>query len=230
MDTRYPKENMPYRKEQFINGEYYHIINRGLDDRDIFLDEMDYKRFLEGIEKFNTPQAVCIQASRKLVGHPVSKFGNRVSNPPLVEIICYCLLPNHFHLLLKQIQTGGIQKFLQKLSLGYTKYFNLKNERRGHLFQNVFKAVPILEEPHFLHVSRYIHLNALDLFEPKWREGKVLNWEKCKEFLEKYRWSNYLEFIKGDFLKENFKTSEDYKNFLREWAEGKSENLKSFSE
>ena len=164
-------------------------------------------------------------------------YGRRASNHPLVEIICYCLLPNHFHLLLKQIQDGGIQKFLQKFLTGYTKYFNLKNERRGHLFQDVFRAVPILEESHFSHISRYIYLNALDLFEPSWREGQIKDWNKCKKFLENYPWSSYPSFknnfsseSSSNIFKENFRTAEDYENFLREWAGREKENVELFLE
>jgi putative transposase len=219
---------MSFRREQFVNGEYYHILNRGIESREIFLDDSDYQRFCESLREFNISVPLTIRQSRQ----------NRQSRSPtpalpaqpafrLVEIICFCLLPNHFHLLLKQLRENGIRDFMRKLGTGYTNYFNLKRERTGHLFQGTFKAVHINKESQFLHITRYVHLNVLDLLEPKWREGKINDWEKAKKFLENYPYSSYPIFIgkrSSDFcapeiFKEIFKTSKEYEIFLEEWAE-----------
>lgn len=220
---------MPYRKEQFVNNEYYHILNRGIDKRTIFQDEADYRRFLDGLREFNTEQSVSMRAVRHR--NRVSDIRHRnpvsVSSPPLVNILCYCLLPNHFHLMLKQLVENGIQEFMHKFMVGYTKYFNTKNERLGHLFQGPFKAVPIEGETQLLHISRYIHLNALDLSEPRWRKGEVADWGQAKKYLEDYPWSSYpifvekqtSEFCDPELLKDIFKNPQDYDRFLQEWTE-----------
>ena len=146
---------------------------------------------------------------------------------PLVEVICYCLLPNHFHLLLRQLKENGISKFMQKVGTGYSYYFNTKYNRRGALFHGSFKPVLIKDNPQFLHISRYIHLNVLDLSEPSWREGKIYNWDLAKKNMEDYSWSSYPIFMgqkRSDFchperLLEIFKSHADYENFMREWSE-----------
>lgn len=195
---------------------------------------MDYKRFLEGLKEFNTSELVTIQLIRKLhncslVSDPSANLvsGRVANNQPLVKILCYCLMPNHFHLLLKQITDNGIQEFVKKVCGGYTSYFNIKNERQGHLFQGPFKAVLVDKESQFLHLSRYIHLNALDLFQPEWREGKITDWEGAKNFLEQYPWSSYpvfvgkqtSDFCRPELLSEIFKTPKDYESHLKDWVE-----------
>lgn len=215
---------MPYRKIQFINDGYYHILNHGIDGRNIFMDETDYDRFLESLKEFNTTEITTIQSCRyyrnRIPKQPTIPF------QPLVKILCYCLMPNHFHLLLKQLAESSIREFMRKIGAGYANYFNLKYERRGHLFEGAFTAVPILKENQFLHISRYIHLNALDLFEPCWRDGKINDWEKTKKILENYPWSSYSIFIgkrAADFchpelLGEIFQKPDDYENFVKDWS------------
>jgi putative transposase len=223
---------MPYRKVQFVNGEYYHVINRGVDGRDIYVNEIDYRRFLECLEVFNNPERMSIFQARRSKRHPMSqeerhRVSHQSHHEKLVEILCYCLIPNHFHLLLKQLADNGVVLFMQKLGNGYTKYFNLTHDRYGHIFQGPFKAVHIKNDAQFLHISRYIHLNVLDLLFPQWREGKLDDWDKAKKFLEDYPWSSYPIFIgkrQSDFcspelLGEIFKTPQKYENFIREWTE-----------
>jgi REP element-mobilizing transposase RayT len=119
------------RKENFVSGEYYHIYNRGVDKRDVFINKKDVERFVESICKFNQSEVIgSIANSRK------TQIGLKaLSGEPLVSIVAYCLNPNHFHFVLKQLVDGGISKFMQKLQGGYTYYFNVKNSRSGSLFQ-----------------------------------------------------------------------------------------------
>jgi putative transposase len=221
---------MAYRKTQFVNGEYYHVLNRGIEGRDIFTNKTDYQRFLESLKEFNTTVRITLQNIRKKDSNriAISQIGEK-----LVEILCYSLLPNHFHLLLKQVADNGVTEFMRKLGVGYTCYFNLKYERQGHLFQGAFRATHINKESQFLHISRYIHLNVLDLFAPRWREGKIDAWEKVKKFLENYPWSSYPAFAgkqnsilcHPNFLKEIFKTPQEYEIFLKSWAERGSDEV-----
>lgn len=147
------------RKVIFANEEYYHVYNRGVEKRTLFEDEHDFSRFLQSLEEFNTLQPIgSIYEHAFLKNKP--PLGNSVSkSEKLVEIVAYCLNPNHFHLLLKQVSDGGIAKFMHRLGLGYTKYFNYKNNRSGFLFQGKYKAIHVASNPYLLHLSVYINLN-----------------------------------------------------------------------
>lgn len=222
-------------RPEFVNNHYYHVLNRGVDGRNIFMDEMDYQRFIEGLQEFNTTVCVTIRDLRQERSRnriPV-KNRNPIPGAPaatiqekFVEILCYCLMPNHFHLLLKQVQEHGIPEFMRKMGVGYTNYFNLKYERQGHLFQGSFKAVLMENDAQFLHLSRYIHLNPLDLHAPEWRKGKITDWGKIKEYLENYPWSSYPIFVGKklspfcypELLGKMFQSPKQYEEFARGWT------------
>ena len=128
------------RKTIFTEGEFYHVYNRGVDKRTIFLDDYDYARFLQSMDEFNTVNpigSIYENFFAKKLGHRVSK------NKKLVNIVTYCVNPNHFHFILSQVSDRGIEKFMQRLNMGYAKYFNNKYKRDGVLFQGNFKAVHI---------------------------------------------------------------------------------------
>ena len=146
------------RKIPFVNEEIYHIYNRGTDKRVIFEDEYDFQRFLQSLQEFNflDPIGSIYEHSRL----KKEEFGGSTSkSDKLVEIIAYCLNPNHFHLLLKQVTERGVEKFMQRLGTGYTMYFNKKYERSGALFQGRFKAVYVGTNEYLLHLSVYVNLN-----------------------------------------------------------------------
>lgn len=145
---------MPYRFTPFITNNYYHLFNRGVEKRTIFLNDQDFQHFFQTLYyyQFSGPKPRFSTYRR----FRVQDFDK---NPKIVEINCYCLMPNHFHLLIKQLQEDGIKEFMQKLINSYTRYFNTKHNRVGHLFQGMFKAVPVETIEQLLHLSRYIHLN-----------------------------------------------------------------------
>lgn len=167
---------MPYRTTPLVNGEVYHIFNRGVAKLPIFRDRRDYNRFLETLYyyQFQGPKPQFSQLER-------FKDLNFEKNQKIVEIICYCLMPNHYHFMIKQLQDGGISEFINKLSNSYTKYFNARHERVGPLLQGQFKAVRVETEEQLIHLSRYIHLNPIVSFLVK--------------DLKKYFYSSYLAFI-----------------------------------
>lgn len=139
------------RDISFAEKEFYHIYNRGVEKRAIFASPADFERFLKGIEQFNT---------KKVLGS-LSR-GHRVSTDPgLVKLVAYCLNPNHFHLILEQVVPRGIERFMHKLGMGYSKYFNTKYKRSGALFQGKFRAKLIDSNEYLLHLSAYINLNHL---------------------------------------------------------------------
>lgn len=192
--------SMPYRTIPFVNQSYYHIYNRGVEKRQIFSNDRDYQRFIQTFYyyQFSGPKPKFSHQK-----HFKAKDFNR--NTKIVDIICYCLMPNHFHLLVSQSNDNGIKEFMQKISNSYTKYFNTKNTRVGPLLQGTFKAVPIESDEQLLHVSRYIHLNPLvsDLTKD----------------LENYPYSSYLDYIK--FSNNSICNKEPILNFFRDKNEYK---------
>lgn len=142
------------RNLEFGIGEYYHVYNRGVDKRNLVQDAHDADRFLRALEIFNNVEFFGSLAELDRCGESTHKSG-----PKLVEIVCYCLNPNHFHFVLKEIRKGGISKFMRKLSGGYSRYFNIRHKRSGTLFQGVFKAKHINDNDYLLHLSCYVNLN-----------------------------------------------------------------------
>jgi len=144
------------RKQPLVMGEYYHIYNRGVDKRDIFLDKIDLYRFIESMCEFNKVDGIGSLSNlrkNKIEVQPLSE--------PLVAIVSYCLNPNHFHFVLKQLVENGITKFMQKLQGGYTYYFNVKNSRSGSLFQGRFKSHLINDENYFHKIIGYVNKNYM---------------------------------------------------------------------
>lgn len=205
-------------RDPFVTGGIYHIYNRGTDKRDIFLDDNDHKRFIKSLLFFNNKGAIDLRALKE---------SNTEMAPPepkerLAGILAYCLMPNHYHLLVRETEKDGITHFMRKLGTGYTMYFNARYERSGVLFQGQFKSVLLDKDSYLQYIPHYIHLNPLDLIMP-WREGKIDS-KKATSFLKSYRWSSYPHYIEGEnnplldieFIKELYAPNE-YKNDLFEW-------------
>jgi len=150
------------RKESLSNGEYYHIYNRGVDRRDVFVDEVDYRRFLTSLREFNRPDSIGslyeLSLHETIEGSPTSMEVGLPSSV-LVDIVAYCLNPNHYHLIVRQESEKGIERFMQKVGTGYTKYFNRRYERSGPLFGGKFKSVYVDSNEYLLHLSVYVNRN-----------------------------------------------------------------------
>lgn len=150
------------RKDPFENGYSYHIYNRGVEKRSIFRSKYDYERFLFILEEFNT-FTPANNTSRNLV---ISK---RDHDQPLVVIHNYCLMHNHFHLIIEQVNDNGISKFLQKIMTGYTMYFNKKYNRSGVVFQGRTKSKLIHSNEYFMWLKDYFAFNPIDICDPDWK-------------------------------------------------------------
>jgi len=191
------------RKVEFANREIYHVYNRGVEKRDIFVDESDYYRFIYGLYEFNDEQAASNTRYRsksinKPNNYPIIMM-NKASRLPLVDILVFTLMPNHYHLMLRQVNENGITRFMRKLGTGYTMYFNKKYDRSGVLFQGKFKAEHLHKKSHFLHLPHYIHTNPLQLNT----RGRT-----SIEYLMEYRWSSFRDYAgKSSFP---FVTSRDF--------------------
>ncbi|MCH8741431.1 transposase [Patescibacteria group bacterium] len=189
---------MPIKRPQLVTGEIYHVVMRGVDKRIIFPQKEDYFRFIHDLFEFNDEDDV-ISVYRfhtnNLTGTvPVKLRKERKKRKLLVEILAFCLMSNHFHLLLRQIKGQGISKFMRKLG-GYATYINKKYEREGHLYQGRFRAVHIKDETQLKNVFVYIHANPIEFIEPGWKEEGIKNPKGAIKFLESYRWSSYLDYI-----------------------------------
>ena len=177
---------MPYRKIVFGTNEIYHILNRGVAQAPIFLSFKEYSRFLNLTDFYRYANSkICFSHYEQQPKEMKEKILEtiRKNNPLLVEIYAYCLMPNHFHLLLKQLKENGISVMLSNLQNGYAKYFNLRYQRQGPLFQSMFKAVRIETDDQFLHVSRYIHLNPSTSYLVKTEELLSYKWSSFSEYL-----------------------------------------------
>ncbi len=188
---------------KFINGSIYHVCNRGVDKRTVFLADDDRYRFIHDLFEFNDKDSVppinlaLRKYSRQSLEMTSPKIENMVRKPRklLVEILAFCLMNNHYHLLLRQLVDGGIPLFMRKLGIGYTYYFNLKYERSGSLFQGTFKGIEIESDRQLLYIPYYIHFNPLDFEMSEWRDKELSDYKKATDFLEKYRWSSHLDFL-----------------------------------
>ncbi|MFH1730001.1 MAG: hypothetical protein ABIA04_16435 [Pseudomonadota bacterium] len=154
----------------------------------IFYEPNDYKRFISGLYKFNN-QGPALRLSDECL------FDNLPVQKKIVEILSWSLMPNHYHLLLQEKVDGGAINFIKRIGNGYTKYFNIKNNRSGYLFQNSAKIILVERNEHFLYLPFYINANPIDLIEPGWEGKGIKNKNKVLEFLEKYQWSSYQDHI-----------------------------------
>jgi putative transposase len=179
--------------------ELFHALNRGVDKRTIFHDSQDYARFVHNMFEFNSTLP-----AKNVFRNMMSDIVNRSStdnthiSKKLVDIHGWCLMNNHYHLLLSERIEGGLSQFLRKLNVGYAKYFNERYKRSGTLFQGRTKKILIDNDAHFLHILNYIHFNPLDTLEGAWdwRERKITQSNEALDLLQKYRWSSYLDYIK----------------------------------
>lgn len=192
-----------YRKHPLRPGNIYHIFNRGVASQLLFSDKRDYQRFCDliGFYRFVSPRIRFSFYNRlELENKNVFMKALLEKGQKQVLIYVFCLLPNHFHFLLKEIMEGGIRKFISNLQNSYARYFNTKNKRKGALFQEMFKAVRIETDEQFLHVSRYIHLNPYSNFFVK----------EAKDLLN-YPWSSFLNYLEQEknhpFLDKEFLNS-----------------------
>lgn len=232
---------MPYRKQQFANGEIYHIVSRGIDDNLIFKDINDYYRGIFSVYEFNTINSITIQRRRearirfkKTRGGPSSTANSIVEDARdrLVDIMAFCFMPNHIHLLLRQLKDNGITRFMSKVGTGYAGYFNRKYKRKGYVFQNRFKDIHVKDDNQLKVVFTYIHTNPISLIEPNFKEQGIKNHstEEVMKFLENYKWSSYQDYIdkknfpsvtERDFLLEVMGRVNGSKEAIKSWIRNK---------
>ncbi len=209
---------MPGRLTPLVNNQIYHVFNRGINHQPTFLNKIEYKRAKMVIDfyRFNN---LPTKLSRFLTLSNNDRIkimdDLRKENNKLVDILAYCLMPNHFHFLLRQLTDKGISKYLGNLQNSYTRYSNTRNERDGSLFLDQFKAKLITTDEQLIHVSRYIHLNPYTSYVV----GNFNN-------LLQYQWSSLSEYLESkpnicelETIMSYFKTPKAYQKFLEDQAD-----------
>lgn len=157
------------RPHVLATGEFYHIYNRGIDKRLTFIEDADYRKFLFGMLSINS-------------GHSV------LTGSPLVGIVAYAIMPNHYHFLMRQEVDGGITRLFHRLMTSYAMFFNKKYGRDGHLCSASFKSKHVTNEAHLEHLIRYIHQNPLGLTKQSTDRDPIT-------FLRQYPWSSFSAYL-----------------------------------
>jgi len=229
---------MSARKETFAPEQYYHIYSRLLFQKPVFSNIKNAERLKQAFLLANSTNSSA--AFQFLKNNKKASFKEALKiaqeGEKLVNIICYTIMPNHYHLLLQELKENGITNFMHKGNTSIAKYINIKNERKGPLFESRFNAKHINDNRYLLHLSLYIHLNPLDfLHSADWRKHGLKNWHSAKEKLTNYPWSSIKYFLETnhedqllsgtEIITEQFQNKKDYENFLRDWSEESFENI-----
>ncbi|MDP3875135.1 MAG: transposase [bacterium] len=205
---------MTLRKQSFVLDEYYHLYNRGTEKRIIFLDKGGYEHFLFLMYICNTTKSIELRNIDK----------NFDRGETIIDIGAYCLMPNHFHILVREKIEGGISKYMLKLMTSYSMYFNKKYERTGKLYEGVFKSIHVESDRYLKYLYSYIHLNPAKLIDKNWRESKTKNTNKLIKYVFSYPYSSLREYVYSKSQITNppkfpayFKKPNDHKRELLEW-------------
>ncbi len=211
------------RKIKFSVDEYYHVYNRGVEKRDIFLDKFDYARFLLLLKICNKDTPINVRE--------LKEYSHEHKGESFVYVGAYCLMPNHFHILLKENSGRGISKFMSKLLTAYSMYFNKKYGHSGSLFQGVFKAQHADSDNYLKYLFSYIHLNPVKLVQQDWKENGITDFELTKNFLDNYKYSSYSDYLYDKESKnlilnksafpEYFETTDSIQKDLFDWLKFK---------
>ncbi len=210
------------RKIKFAADEFYHVYNRGVEKRDIFMDLRDKLRFQRLLYFANSSKPLDF---KQIQGLPLDTAER---GETLVNIGAYCLMPNHFHLLIHEKKDGGLSKFMMKLTTAYSMYFNKKTNRSGRLFQNIFQARHIETDEHLNYLFAYIHLNPIKLADRRWPHTDLAKISGFEPFLNNYSFSSYPDYrhetkrpeaaiLAPQAFPEYFSTKREFGAFIQDW-------------
>lgn len=209
---------MPYRKTPLVTNQFYHVFNRSIARQPIFKNVRDYQRMIQTIDFYRYPKpALRFSFFNRLPSIQREQFLQemRQTKTPMLEIISYCLMPNHLHFLLRPLLDLGISHFMRNIQHSYSKYFNTKNKRSGSLFQGMFKAVLIETDEQLVHVSRYIHLNPVTAHILE--IGNLVNypWSSFPSYIG----NSHESFTSSQQVMGYFKSAMDYRKFVFDQAD-----------
>src|SRR3989339_1483654 len=200
---------MSIRKKAFVSEEYYHIYNRGNSKQKIFHDKEDHYRFISLLYACNSENNFRIYALNKIESPYDFK-----RDLELVSIGAYCLMPNHFHILITQTEKGDISKFMQKLSTAYVMYYNKKYKRTGSLFEGKFKSEHANNDRYLKYLFSYIHLNPIKLIDKNWKENGVSNKKEALDFLSQYQYSSYVDCLGKERIQNKILNQKVFPNYF----------------
>lgn len=217
---------MSIRKISFAPQEYYHVYNRGNSKQKIFLDKKDYDRFLKLVFLCNSHKNINFRDIFE-TDDDIFSFDR---GDTLVDIGAYCLMPNHFHLLIKEKGDGNISMFMQKLATAYVMYFNKKYDRTGSLFEGKFKSQHVNSDRYLKYIFSYIHLNPVKIIDSKWREMGTQDKKKAYDFCKRYEYSSFLtlddkkfnkyrDLINGKVFPQYFMSFKEHEEEIFEWLD-----------
>ncbi|OGZ24751.1 MAG: hypothetical protein A2896_02645 [Candidatus Nealsonbacteria bacterium RIFCSPLOWO2_01_FULL_43_32] len=226
---------MPSKRPPLVNGEIYHTVIRTVENLKLFRDEKDYFRMIHDLFEFNDTSPVSSNfrffQKSKLTGSDPDSYKRGVREM-LVEILAFCLMPNHVHLLLRQIRDGGISQFMKKIGGGYGVYYNQRHKRVGHLFQGKYRLVHIENDKQLYTIFVYVHTNPVAIIFPGWKERGIEDAKKVINFARDYRWSSYPDYLgvknfpsltSREFLAETMGGVKGCKEAVDSWLEFKKE-------
>lgn len=222
---------MSLRKVNFVKGECYHLYNRGNSKQKIFHNKYDYFHFMKLMFICNNKSNIRIFNEDR---YGLEVFDRDIDN--IISIAAYCLMPNHFHILIIEKVEGGISKFMQKLSTAYVMYYNKKYNHTGGLFEGKFKAVYVENDIQMKYLFSYIHLNPIKLIQKDWKENGIKDRKQALEYLEGYDYSSYKDFLLGERIQRRilnleafpdyFHTREKFKKEIIEWLSFKEDRVR----
>ena len=201
--------------------EYYHVYSRGVERRKLFIDKGDHERFVKLLYVANSTTSVHLSnyQGRALMEIP--------KGDSITDIGAWCLMPNHFHLLVKEKQDGGVSEFMQKLLTGYSMYFNKKYHRKGTLFEGNFNARHLDTDEYLKYQYAYIHLNPIGIIDAGWKEKKIKYKVAAKKFVASYKYSSFQDYtgekrderaiIEPKSFPEYFSSVTDFDDMIEEW-------------
>lgn len=209
------------RKLTFSLGEYYHLYNRGVEKRNIFLEKKDWIRFQRLVYLTNSANPIRFRETER------QTLGNIDRGNPLVAIGAYVLMPNHFHILVKEIVENGLSRYMEKLTTGYSMYFNKKYERVGPLFQGRFKGEHVGNDRYLKYLYAYIHLNPVKLLEPNWKEVGIKDKKRAMKYISQYHYSSHEDYcgikreegviLSKDEFPAYFSRTQVFKLYVNDW-------------
>jgi len=241
---------VPQKNIFFDRNQPFHILSRAVEGREIFKEKEDCLRFIfqmyaanTGKPAFNLRRKDIVEIARNiLAGEKIASDAVINEHPPLVSILSFSLVFNHYHFSLVANVKGGITSFMQRLNIGFAKYINLKYKRRGALFESRYKAVPVQSDFQMDAVLRYINIiNPLDVYQPGWRDVGLTDQERAFKFLDEYQFSSFpdifgrrnskitapqemLEKFLGIGIKAD---SKEYIKFIKDFLENKKSHFPS---
>ncbi len=222
------------RDAPFLKDEIYHLYGRGVDKREIFITDFAQERFQASLflanDIFGNVRIANVVSmySKNQVMNWGEMYQEYERGEPLVDILAYALMPNHFHLLVRELQPegGGVSQFMHKIMTGHTKFFNIANDRKGSLFEGTFRSKHVDTESYYRWLFSYIHLNPLKLIDSGWRDMKINDFSAARDFLNTYQYSSFLDYagaerpegkiVNMENLPEHFTPAKDIDELIRE--------------